>query len=232
MITLALLLVAQAGATQTGATQAAPVDVDPPLIEDVAAASSNPDAAPVITVMMSDRGTGVGSAFVHFRAPRGEWQKVDLKGGTTGLFIARLPDGVQRTGFEYWVEATDIAGNGPARIASPDRPIVVDKATEPTLQRVERQRAAAELAAPIAIHPAWLMLSLGVGVAAGAGAGAFALDIKNVLQTIDAEQPTGERRAELEQARTLDIAAAATLGVVAVAGLATGVVLVVLSSFE
>lgn len=222
MIALALLL----------AAQAPPADVDAPLIEDVAAAASNPDAAPVITVMLSDRGTGVGSAFVHFRVPHGEWQKVDLKGGTTGLFIARLPDGAQRTGFEYWVEATDIAGNGPARIASPDRPIVVDKATEPTMQRVERQRAAAQAAAPISIHPAWLMLSLGVGVAAGAGAGAFALDVKNVQQTLDAEQPDGVRLAELEQARTVDVTAAATLGVVAVAGLATGVALVVISSIE
>lgn len=211
---------------------AATADTDAPIIEDVAAASSNPDAAPVITVMMSDRGSGVGTALVHFRAPGGEWQKTDLKGGTSGLFIARLPDGVQRSGFEYWVEASDIAGNGPARIASPDRPIVVEKATEPTMVRVERQRAAADAAAPVHIHPAWLMLSLGVGVAAGAGAGAFALDIGNVQQDIDTEQPTGDRAAELQQARTIDIAAAATLGVVAVAGLGTGVVLVVLSSLE
>ncbi|MBI1945174.1 MAG: hypothetical protein HYS27_05730 [Deltaproteobacteria bacterium] len=221
MIALALLL----------ATQAAPADTDAPLIEDVAAAASNPDAAPVITVMMSDRGSGVGTALVHFRPPGGEWQKADLKGGTSGLFIARLPDGAQRTGFEYWIEASDIAGNGPTRIASPDRPIVVEKATEPTMVRVERQRAAAA-AAPVHIHPAWLMLSLGVGVAAGAGAGAFGLDIGNVQSRIDREQPTGARAAELEQARTIDVAAAATLGVVAVAGLGTGVVLVVLSSLE
>lgn len=226
MIALALTLAAQVAPV-------APVDVEPPIIEDVAAAASNPDAAPVITVMMADRGSGVGTAAVHFRPKGGtDWQKVELKGGTSGMFIARLPEGTQRTGFEYWIEATDIAGNGPATIASPDRPIVVDKATEPTLQRVERQRAEAEAAAPIKIHPAWLMLSLGVGVVAGAGAGAFALDIKNVQQTIDLEQPTGARRAELEQARTTDVAAASTLAVVAVAGLATGVVLVVLSAIE
>ena len=103
MIALALLL----------ATQAAPVDAEPPTIEDVAAAASNPDASPVITVMMSDHGSGVGSAFVHFRAKGGEWQRADLKGGTSGMFIARLPDGTQRSGFEYWIEATDIACHGP-----------------------------------------------------------------------------------------------------------------------
>ena len=222
MIALALLL----------AGQAALADTDAPVIEDVAAAASNPDAAPVITVMMSDRGSGVGTAQVHFRPHGGQWQKTDLKGGTSGLFIARLPDGVQRAGFEYWIEASDIAGNGPTRIASPARPIVVEKATEPTLARVERQRAAAAAAAPVRIHPAWLMLSLGVGVAAGAGSGAFALDINNVQQQIEQEQPTGDRAAQQQQALIIDIAAAATLGVVAVAGLATGVVLVVLSSFE
>ncbi len=222
MIALVLLL----------ATQAAPVDTDAPIIEDVAAAASNPDAAPILTVMISDRGTGVGSAFVHFSTKGGEWQKADLKGGTTGMFVARLPDGTQRTGFEYWIEATDIAGNGPATIASPDRPIAVEQATEPTMKRVERQRSQAEASAPISIHPAWLMLSLGLGVAAGAGAGAFALDIKNVQQTIALEQPTGARRDELDQALTTDVTAASTLGVVAVAGLATGVVLVVLSSLE
>ena len=76
------------------------------------------------------------------------------------------------------------------------------------------------------------MLSLGVGVAAGAVGGAFALDIRNVQQVIEVEQPTGERLRELEQARTSDIAAATTLGVVALAGLTTGVVLVVLTSLE
>ena len=214
------------------ATQAPPVDSEPPVIEDVAAAASNPDAAPVITVMMSDHGSGVASAFVHFRTKGGEWQKTDLKGGTSGMFIARLPEGAQKSGFEYWIEATDIAGNGPATIASPDRPIVVEKATEPTLVRLERARVAAVNEAPIHIHPAWLMLSLGVGVVAGAGAGAFALDINNVQRTLDTEQPTGARLAELEQARTTDIAAASTLGVVAAAGLVTGAVLVVLSSLE
>lgn len=213
-------------------SQAPVADTEPPVIEDVAAAASNPDAAPVITVMMSDRGSGVGSAAVHFRPRGGAWQKADLKGGTSGTFIARLPEGTQRSGFEYWIEATDIAGNGPATIASADRPIVVERATEPTMARVERARAEAEAAAPLRIHPAWLMLSLGVGVVAGAGAGAFALDINNVQQTMDVEQPTGARLAELEQARTTDIAAAATLGVVAVAGLATGAVLVVLASLE
>lgn len=222
MIALALLL----------ATQGPAADLEPPLIADVAAAASNPDASPIITVMMSDPGTGVGDAVVHFRPPGGPWQRAELKGGTSGLFIARLPEGTQRTGFEYWIEAKDIAGNGPTRIASAERPIVVEKANEPTVARLERQRAEAEAAEPIHIHPAWLMLSLGVGVAAGAGAGAFALDIRAVQQIIDEEQPTGVRLRELEQARTADLTAAATLGVVAVAGLTTGVVLVVLSSIE
>ncbi len=222
MIALALFLAAQGAAA----------DREPPIIADVAAAASNPDASPVITVTLSDRGTGVGDAVVHYRPPGGTWRRAELRGGATGLYIARLPDGTQRTGFEYWIEASDIVGNGPTRIGSAERPIAVERAGEPTVARLERERAAAEAAAPAHIHPAWLMLSLGAGVAAGAGAGAFALDIRNVQQIIDHEQPAGARLAELEQARTIDIAAAATLGVVALAGLTTGVVLVVLSSFE
>ena len=123
------------------ATQGAAVARDPPLIADVAAAASNPDASPIITVMMSDAGTGVGVAVVHFRPSGGSWQQAELKGGTTGLFIARLPEGTQRTGFEYWIEASDIAGNGPTRIASADRPIAVEKASEPTTALLERQRS-------------------------------------------------------------------------------------------
>ncbi|HEY4223935.1 MAG TPA: hypothetical protein VGO62_21415, partial [Myxococcota bacterium] len=94
-----------------------PPDSDAPIIEDLAAAASNPDAAPVVTCMLSDV-SGVGTARVFFRAAgqTGAFDKADLKGGTSGLFIARLPDGLQRSGFDYYVEATDVGGNGPARI--------------------------------------------------------------------------------------------------------------------
>jgi hypothetical protein len=222
-----------------------PSDTDPPIIEDVAAASSNPRAAPAITVMMSDRGTGIGSAFVIYRQlPSGEWQKAELKGGTTGLFIARLPAGLLVSGFEYYIEASDIAGNGPARIASALAPIRVERATQATTDRLREEREAVNVGP--AIHPAFLMLSLGVGVLAGAGAGAYALDLASIgsrIGDVDTELATGglsdTRRAELlaargalETAQRGDLVITSILGIVAVAGLGTGVTLVVLSATE
>lgn len=237
-----LMLAAQTQAP-TPSVFSAPQDADPPIIEDVAAAASSPQAAPVVTVMMSDRGTGIGNAAVVFRALNAsEWQRAELKGGTTGLFIARLPDGLQRTGFEYYIEASDIAGNGPARIASAAAPIRVDAATVATTERLKEARAA-EAVGP-AIHPAFLMLSLGVGVLASAGAGAYALDLASIgarIEDVDTEldsgSPSDARRAELittraslETAQRGDLVIAAVLGVVAVAGLGTGITLVVLST--
>lgn len=252
MIALLLLLASQdtpvvppAVTPPATSVLSAPSDVDPPVIEDVAAASSNPRAAPAITVMMSDRGTGVGNAFVIYRAlPSGEWQKADLKGGTSGLFIARLPDGLQVTGFEYYIEASDIAGNGPSRIANAQAPIRVDRATQATTERLRDAREAANVGP--AIHPAFLMISLGVGVLAGAGAGAYALDLGSIggrIADVDTELDTGglsdARRAELlaargglETAQRGDLVIASILGVVAVAGLATGITLVALSATE
>ena len=245
MIALLLLLATQDVAPATPSVFNTPADTDPPIIEDVAAASSNPRAAPAITVMMSDRGTGVGNAFVVYRAlPSGEWQKAELKGGTSGLFIARLPDGLQVSGFEYYVEASDIAGNGPARIANAQAPIRVERATQATSDRLREERAANEIGP--AIHPAFLMISLGVGVLAGAGTGAYALDLASIgtrIEDVDTELDAGgledrrraellAARSELETAQRGDLVITSILGVVAVAALGTGITLVVLSATE
>jgi hypothetical protein len=183
----------------------------------------------------------VGTARVFFRAAgsSGAFDKVELKGGTSGLFIARLPDGLQKSGFDYYVEATDIAGNGPARIGSPEAPIRVERATEATLTRLAHQEADHKDPIP-QIHPAWMMLSLGVGVLAGAGAGAYALDLAGVDKKVvgddkilnDADTSAGAKRSAaanktaLSKAATQDTVITAILGVVSLASLATGVVLV------
>lgn len=223
---------------------APPSDLEPPIIEDVAAASSSPQAAPVITVLMSDRGTGVGTSSIFYRAlPTGTWLKAELRGGTSGMFIARLPDGLQISGFDYYIEATDVAGNGPARIGSRELPIRVERATMPTLERLERQRF---VEPGPAIHPAFLMLSLSVGVLAGAGAGAYALDLggtndrlagvrSELARTDNSDQRRNDllvNQAALESAIVGDTVITSVLGVVAAAGLATGIVLVVVSSIE
>ena len=221
-------------------------DTEPPIIEDLAAAASNPEAQPVVTVMLSDPGTGVGTANVFYRG-RGfnTWSKASLKGATSGLFIARLPDGLQKTGFDYYVEATDVAGNGPTRIGSTDTPIKVEAATEATMKVLARQEAARVEPRP-PIDPAWLMLSLGVGVLAGAGCGAYALDIVGTGRKIDdvndrlndpgisAKTKTAleTSRTALQTASVQDTVIATVLGIVGAAGLATGSTLVVIASLE
>jgi hypothetical protein len=199
-------------------------DVDAPIIEDVAAASSNPQAAPIVTVLMSDRGSGVGTAAVLFRPlPAGSWRRAELKGGTGGLFIVRLPDGLQASGFDYYIEATDIAGNGPARVGSAEAPIRVEQATVPTLERLRRRRT---LEPDPTIHPGWVMLSLSVGVLAGAGAAFFGLDL------VQASADVAAGDAGRQDAVVSDAVMSSVLGVVAAAGLVTGGTLTVLSSME
>lgn len=217
-------------------------DREPPVIEDVAVASENPQAAPIVTVVMFDRGTGVGASSIFFRSsPDDAWQTVELKRSGAGLFLARLPDGLQVSGFSYYIEAYDIAGNGPERIGSAAVPLHVERATMSTLQRLEQERMV-EPAAPL--DPAFLMVSLGVSVLAGAGSAAFALDLvdtnlrlaevaNELLRTDNSDERRSvllSSQAQLENAAVGDGVITATLGVVAVAGLVTALTLVVLSA--
>lgn len=242
-----LLLLAFAVASQ--ASDAPIADVDPPLIEDIAAAAAHPDAAPVVTVMMSDRGSGVGAAVVVVRGPGQEWQRVPLVGngeGESALFIAHLPDGLQRTGFDYYVEASDRAGNGPARIGSPEQPIAVDAAREPTRARLERQALAQTAPTQMSIHPGFIMLGYGVGILGAAGAAGYLIDLNISTRRLAAVEDelassglSEERAAALNEARAgyqdavvYDTAIAVVLGVVGVAGLVTGTALLIASGLE
>lgn len=237
---LAPLLLAALFASQ------APSDVEPPLIEDLAVAAANPSAPPMITAVFSDDSSGVRLAEAFFRAPGAAvYEKVEFSPGEGGIFIARLPDGLQRTGFEYYVEVHDAAGNPPARLGSADRPLAVRAATETTAERLARQSAEDEV--HHGIHPGWTMLALGAGVAAAAASGWFWLDFATVVtpqiakldaQLADASLTPGTRAALEEQrraygnAQVIDAATGSVLGVVAVAGLATGITLLVLGAVE
>ncbi|HEY1101317.1 MAG TPA: hypothetical protein VGF99_20435, partial [Myxococcota bacterium] len=159
--------------------------------------------------------------------------------GNGAFRIARLDDGAQRAGFDFYVEVKDAAGNVTTS-GTRTSPLKVGPASEGNAQRVQR-----ELAADTAVrgpHPGWVMLSLGVGVAAAAGAGIFGYDLvltNTRLTAIDDElrgDVSQERRRDLERTQTAlekvatqDTAAAAILGVVGIAGLTTGVVLLVMA---
>lgn len=204
-------------------------DHEPPLIEDVAVAANSPSTAPLITAVITDDWSGVERAHVYFRRlGGGAFEQATLSPGSGGLFIARLPDGTQTTGFEYYVEVWDAANNGPARLGTPEKPLRVEPASEGTLTRLEREQAEREMGP---VHPAWMMLSLGGGLLAAAGSGIFWLDFATSQGRLAEETDPGVRR-ELENALLGDAVIGSVLGAIAVAGLATGIGLLVYAALE
>ncbi len=204
-------------------------DTTPPLIEDLAVASQSPGVAPMITAIITDDWSGVEDAAVYYRPlAGGAYKKVQLVAGRGGVFVARLPDGTQLDGFAYYVEVFDAAGNGPARMGSPEQPFTVVPAVEGTSARLEREQLRAEIGP---VHPAFMVLSLGGGILAAAGAGVFWLDYANINGQL-ATEPPGARRKELEDAALGDVAIAGVLSVVAVAALASGVGLLIYAALE
>lgn len=209
-----------------------------PRIEDLAVAADNPVAAPVISMHVEPVDSVVT---LWWRAPGGAWASLDLAGSGGPLRLARLPDGVQRRGFEFYV---DVVGNDRrGRFGSRSAPVEVEPAVEGNRDRATRDaRDAAAFAGP---HPALVMMALGTGVLAGAGAGAFGYDLHLVqtrLAAVDAAlaagPPDGERaaltteRTGLEQARLQDTTATVLLGVVGGVALATGVTLLIIGAVE
>jgi hypothetical protein len=202
-------------------------DTEPPFIEDLAVAAGNPATSPMITAVITDDWSGVDEAHVFYRLTgESSWERAPLQPGSAGLFVARLPDGSQRSGFEYYLEVWDAARNGPTRIGGPEEPFGIAPATEGTLDRVKREKEEAELGA---VHPAWITLALGTGIAGTAAAGAFALDYVGLQQRLDNAAPN-ENVDAIRSAQTGDIVFGAILGAVGVAGLATGISMLVYSA--
>ena len=223
--------------TSTDDAVAGTADTNPPTIAELAIASDNPRSAPVISANVFDD-VAVGSAVCWWRTPAGEWQQTALSG--TGRFrLVRLPDGVQTQGFDTYLEVTDASGNI-TTAGTRGSPLTIPRAVEGNAERIKKQTA--DERAIVGPHPAWIMLALGVGVAAGGGEGIFAYDLSltNTRVARNDEALDGalndERRAALEteqtalhKVQTQDLAAASILGVVAAAGVVTGVVLLVIA---
>jgi len=238
LLTVALLasLASLAAAdVESSSTAARTSSID---VENINVASDNPDVAPVVTLTL--RGTGV--ATLWWRAGAGDWQATTMMTGPSGLSLARLPDGVQRQGFSFFVEASGPAGAA-ATFASRAAPIDVAPAVEGNADRVARN--ARDENARRGPHPAFVMIALGTGVLAGAGAGAFGYDlaiVNNRLTETDAELATGppsdreaalrSTRAALETAALQDTIAATTLGVVAGVAIVSGVALFTIGAVE
>lgn len=217
-------------------------DVDPPIITDLAVAASSREAAPVITAAITDAESGVGEAVVHYRAKaKKRWQSAALR-GSGGLFLAQLPDGLQRTGFEYWVAATDVAGNGPTRIGSEDHPIWVEAASVSTT-RALAQRSVAQ---GKKTDPLWAVVAVGVGVVSGATGGLFAIETAGLHEkSAELEAVLGrddlsanlrarlvKRRSGFEDAALQQTVIASTLGGIAVLSIVTGATILALGELE
>ena len=224
-------------ANQAAAVQS--TDVESPIIQDLAAAASDPQIAPLISATIVDHGTGVAQATVFYRLTgETDWKNMVMTGGSSGLFLARLPEGSQHSGFSFYVEAVDVAGNPPTRIGSAEEPTQVPPATESTADALSRA-AAADV--PMHLHPAWVMLGFGVGVVGSATSAIFILDlvttfrgIERIDNELDRVGLAAQRREELEQdraawqdAQTSDIVVGSVAGVIGIAGLATGVGLLI-----
>ena len=217
-----------------------PADSAPPFIEDFAVAAANPKMAPMVTAIVIDDESAVLDVTLYYRRT-GEtaFQTLALSPGDKGLFVGRLPDGVQNTGFAYYLRARDTAKN-PTSLGSEKAPIFVGPAVEGTLERLKRQWV--KPAGP-AVHPAWIMMSLGTSIIAGAGAGAFAIDYTTVGGQIVAlkknlEDGIGEPArlrndiAQRESAQSGDLIFGGVLAVVAAVALTTGVGLMIASGLE
>jgi hypothetical protein len=215
---------------------AAPVSTDtlPPSIVDVAAASDHPLKPPVITVSISDdQGPLTGTVFARADTPSATTFEAfplntqpAINGGA--VLLTTLRDGLQTTGFVYFLEVKD-AGNNSARLGSETDPLRVLPAEEATSDRLAREAAIANRTGRI--HPSLIMLSFGVGVVSAAGAGAFLLD-RGIVDGRAKTARTDDERVALANANTQDLAGAVTLGVVGAIALTTGVILLVVQSAD
>jgi|GEM_PF-2229009 len=215
-----------------------------PTIDDLAIAATNPISAPVVTAVFSDDNSGIDTAYIYVRPVGSEaFKQVAFDAGEGGMFMTVLPLGTQETGFDYYVEVKDAAGNGPTRIGSEEAPLRISAAGPGALEDIRQSKMQKD---GYAVHPAWAMLSLGIGVvglAGAAGMSGIAVSAVDVQQqwaaraqqsgNTEAEQREAERMyADATNAIIIDSGAAALLGIVGVSAVATGVTLLVINGMD
>jgi hypothetical protein len=227
-----------------GVSSSPPAEVSSPSLlrlDGLNVASDNPAAAPVVTATLVN-GSASAVVTLWWRSGAEEWQSRAMASGPTGLCLTRLPDGLQLTGFSFFVVATDGAGAS-AAVGSRAAPMEIPPASEGNAVRVARDARDAD--ALVGPHPAFVMMALGTGVLAGAGAGVFGYDLAIVnsrLTETEAELaggPSASRRAELvaeqgslSKAAVQDTIATVLFGVVSGVAVVTGAVLLVVGAVE
>lgn len=222
-------------------------DSTPPQIRDFAVAANNFYAAPIITAVLSDDSTGIDSAVVYVRTndDKEQFQPIPLQAGDGGLFLAALPDGMQRTGFQYYFEVRDAAGNGPVAIGSADEPLRIAPAPVPVAKdgtipaNYSEQRDVYDGK----VHPAWVASAMGLGLLAGVGSGLFFGDAvfkQNDITLLDTQLAAAndattraaltEQRQEKANLQLQSIIFGSTLSAVALVSLGTGVAMMALDA--
>ncbi|MCP4500007.1 MAG: hypothetical protein GY822_08610 [Deltaproteobacteria bacterium] len=219
-------------------------DSTPPTIDDIAVAATNPDAAPFATGVFSDDNSGIQKAIIFVRAVGAEeYEAVSFDAGEGGMFLAMLPMGLQRSGFDYFVEVSDAAGNGPAQIGTEEKPYRIEAAGEGALAEL---KAGNIEKAPYVVHPAWSMLALGTGIVGLAVAGGLtgivvgAVDVQGQWDTVlKRDDLTVEERTSAQAsydeatfAIVSNSTAAGIIGVLGTAAFVTGLSLLVVNGLE
>jgi hypothetical protein len=102
-------------------------DVRPPAISEVSASRKGRKVE--VRALITDE-TGVLSAICHHREKGGAWEAASMrKGSLDDVFRASFNGGPES---EYWIEAIDLLGNGPATYGTVSTPIAVGSAKADT----------------------------------------------------------------------------------------------------
>jgi hypothetical protein len=146
-----LLLVTACSATLLAASSAARADdTKPPAIDRVSATQH--DSRVVIEARIADE-TGVLSATVHYREKGGAFRTTAMtKNDFDDVFKASFAGGPET---EYWIEAIDLLGNGPATFGAQSKPLAVRvvKSAPPAHAHAPKKRPAAKVASSAPAKP-------------------------------------------------------------------------------
>ena len=207
------------------------VDEVAPTIDDFAVAAGSPTAAVRVTAVVTDDASGIEAVEIFYKVGEArEFAKVALEPQQGGLFMGILPDGPQRTGFAYYAQARDAAGNI-ATLGDPERPYKVEAPRESGLAKLERSKQVIENEPTVA--PIWIAVTLGVGVIGAAGAALFLVDFARLWFVLLPQETAGTtRHTQIQQLAYGDAIIGGILAVLGLAGLVTGTGLLVFSAFE
>ena len=118
----------------------------------------------VLRVTIDDESGVFDPAIVYRNRGEEEFQRIPLTAESPTEFTATIPKSATKTDLEYFVEAYDTEGNGPARFGNDRRPVIVVAMARET--KVEAPKDAPAPAVTEESPPNYTGLFIGVGVGA------------------------------------------------------------------